>query len=129
MTFVHCRMIAEAFLNLDKKSPCCAKLNRILAQSSAIYLGKSGGCLAATNFSNQFPLNNILGPHTSVGMMRTNNLSKLYSFAGKSGRPLRRLHQSKGSVPVVYEFWRKVLVGKGDLLFYPNYENRVLLHN
>ncbi|CAK9145516.1 unnamed protein product [Ilex paraguariensis] len=72
--------------------------DQFLTQSSAVYLGKSGGYPPAMKLSNQFPVNNVIGPHTSVAMMQSNNLSKPYSFAG---RPLGTLQQPKGSVPVV----------------------------
>ncbi len=63
--------------------------DQILAQSSEVCLGKSGGYISASNFSNQFTVDNVLRPQAApVGLMRSNYLSKSYSFAGNSGSPL-----------------------------------------
>lgn len=65
--------------------------DQILAQSSEVRLGKSGGYLSAGSFSNQFTVDNVLRPQPApVGSMRSNYLSKPYSLAGNSGSPLLR---------------------------------------
>ncbi|KAA8548523.1 hypothetical protein F0562_000210 [Nyssa sinensis] len=73
----------------DKCSlPSVQNPDQILAQSSEVYLGKSGVCPPAMNFSNQVPVNGVLRPHTvPVGMKRSNYVSKPYTFAGNSGSP------------------------------------------
>jgi hypothetical protein len=63
--------------------------DQILAQSSDVCLGKTGGFLSAGNFSNQFPVDNALRPEAaSVGLTRSKYVSKPYSFAGNSGSAL-----------------------------------------
>jgi hypothetical protein len=63
--------------------------DQILAQSSDVCLGKTGGFLSAGNFSNQFPVDNALMPEAaSVGLTRSKYVSKPYSFAGNSGSAL-----------------------------------------
>ncbi|KAG6757066.1 hypothetical protein POTOM_037367 [Populus tomentosa] len=70
----------------EKGDPSVHQPDEILAQSSEMCLNNSGGCPPLTNFSNQFPVDNILRPQTaSVGMLRSKYLSKPYSFAGNSG--------------------------------------------
>ncbi|KAK9992369.1 hypothetical protein SO802_027354 [Lithocarpus litseifolius] len=76
--------------------------DQILAQSSEVCLGKSGGYLSAGSFSNQFTVDNVLRPQPApVGSMRSNYLSKPYSLAGNSGKPLGTMQQPNGSVPVI----------------------------
>ncbi|KAJ0034647.1 hypothetical protein Pint_25028 [Pistacia integerrima] len=76
--------------------------DQILAQNSEVLLGKSGGCLPATNFSNQFQVDNVIrSQNTSVGLARSKYLSKAYPFAGNSGKLLGNMQQPNGSVPVV----------------------------
>lgn len=76
--------------------------DQILAQSSEVCLGKSGGYISASNFSNQFTVDNVLRPQAApVGLMRSNYLSKSYSFAGNSGKPLGTMQKPNGSVPVI----------------------------
>ncbi|XP_062176227.1 uncharacterized protein LOC133881304 isoform X2 [Alnus glutinosa] len=76
--------------------------DQILAQSSDVCLGKTGGFLSAGNFSNQFPVDNALRPEAaSVGLTRSKYVSKPYSFAGNSGKPLGTMQQPNGSVPVI----------------------------
>lgn len=63
--------------------------DQILAQSSEVCLGKTGGLLSASNFSNQFPVDNALRPEAaSVGLTRSKYVSKSYSFAGNTGSAL-----------------------------------------
>lgn len=72
----------------DKHSlPCVDKPDEIIAQGSEAYLDKSGGgCPPATNYPNQFSVNNVLVPHrTPIGLTKNNYLSNQYSFAGNSG--------------------------------------------
>ncbi|KAK7857745.1 hypothetical protein CFP56_015921 [Quercus suber] len=65
--------------------------DQILAQSSEVCLGKSGGYLSAGSYSNQFTVDNVLRPQPApVGSMRSNYLSKPYSLAGNSGSPFLR---------------------------------------
>jgi len=65
--------------------------DQILAQSSEVCLGKSGGYLSAGSFSNQFTVDNVLRPQPApVGSMRSNYISKPYSLAGNSGSLLLR---------------------------------------
>lgn len=60
--------------------------DQILAQNSEVLLSKSGGCLPATNFSNQFQVDNVLrSQNTSVGLARSKYLSKAYALAGNTG--------------------------------------------
>ncbi|KAL3505790.1 hypothetical protein ACH5RR_031172 [Cinchona calisaya] len=61
------------------------KPDQILAQSSALYPCRSGGCPPTTNTPNQFPVNYVIGPHTSLGKMTSNYFSNSYSFADSSG--------------------------------------------
>ncbi|KAK4586861.1 hypothetical protein RGQ29_023863 [Quercus rubra] len=76
--------------------------DQILAQSSEVCLGKSGGYPSAGSFSNQFTVDNVLRPQPApVGSMRSNYLSKPYSLAGNSGKPLGTMQQPNGSVPVI----------------------------
>ncbi|KAJ4722252.1 Sgf11 (Transcriptional regulation protein) protein [Melia azedarach] len=75
--------------------------DQILAQSSEMYLGKSGGCLPATNFSNQFQVDNALRSQSATAGLTSKYLSKTYSFAGNSGKLLGTMQQPNGSVPVV----------------------------
>ncbi|GLT61068.1 hypothetical protein SLA2020_338010 [Shorea laevis] len=76
--------------------------DQILAQSSEVCLGKTGGFLSASNFSNQFPVDNSVRPEAaSVGLTRSKYVSKPYSFAGNSGKPLGTMQQPNGSVPVI----------------------------
>ncbi|XP_059632670.1 uncharacterized protein LOC132275239 isoform X2 [Cornus florida] len=82
--------------------PSVQKPDQVPAQSSDVNLSKSGGSPPAMNFSNQVPVNSVVRPHTApVGMVKSNYLSKPYSFAGNSGTPLRTLQQPKGGVPVI----------------------------
>ncbi|XP_044500099.1 uncharacterized protein LOC123221331 isoform X3 [Mangifera indica] len=76
--------------------------DQILAQNSEVLLSKSGGCLPATNFSNQFQVDNVLrSQNTSVGLARSKYLSKAYALAGNTGKLLGNMQQPNGSVPVV----------------------------
>lgn len=75
--------------------------DKILAQSSELYLGKSGGCLPATNISNQFQADNVLRQQTTIGLTRSKYLPKAYPYAGNSGKLLGTTQQPNGSVPVV----------------------------
>ncbi|KAL5782382.1 hypothetical protein ACOSP7_007411 [Xanthoceras sorbifolium] len=76
--------------------------DKIISQSSESYLGKSGGCLPATNISNQFQADNVLRPQTTpVGLTRSKYLPKAYPYAGNSGKLLGTMQQPNGSVPVV----------------------------
>ncbi|KAI5650666.1 hypothetical protein M9H77_36671 [Catharanthus roseus] len=74
---------------LDKESnhPKMAvhKSDQNLAQSSELYSCRSGGYPPAMGISNQFSVNNVLRPHTSLGKLSSNYFSNSYSFADTSG--------------------------------------------
>lgn len=60
--------------------------DKVLVQSSEVFLGKSEGCPPTMNFSNQVHVNNVLRPHAApVGTIKSKYLSKPYSFASNSG--------------------------------------------
>ncbi|KAH9765601.1 Sgf11 (transcriptional regulation protein) protein [Citrus sinensis] len=63
--------------------------DQILAQNSEMYLGKSGGYLPTTNFSNQFQADNIPRSQSSTVGLTSKYLPKAYSFAGNSGLDIR----------------------------------------
>ncbi|KAJ7955040.1 Sgf11 (Transcriptional regulation protein) protein [Quillaja saponaria] len=72
-----------------------------LAKSSEICMSKEGGHISSNNFSNQFPVDNVLRSAAApLGLIRSNYLPKPYSFAGNSGKPLGTIQQPKGSVHV-----------------------------
>ncbi|GAY36032.1 hypothetical protein CUMW_019940 [Citrus unshiu] len=75
--------------------------DQILAQNSEMYLGKSGGYLPTTNFSNQFQADNIPRSQSSTVGLTSKYLPKAYSFAGNSGKLLGTMQQPNGRVPVV----------------------------
>ncbi|KAA8527495.1 hypothetical protein F0562_034790 [Nyssa sinensis] len=91
---------------------CVQKPDQMLAQSSDVYPGKSGGCPPAMNLLNQVPIDNVLRPHTApVGMMRSNYLLRSCSLAPNSGTPLGTMKQPKGSVSVILqEPWWEFLI-------------------
>ena len=60
------------------------KQDKILSQSSESNSCKSGGLPPNMNISDQFPVNNVLGPQTTLGKMTSNYLSNSYSFADSS---------------------------------------------
>ncbi|XP_010245365.1 PREDICTED: uncharacterized protein LOC104588932 isoform X2 [Nelumbo nucifera] len=81
------------------------KPDQILAQSSELCLGASGGYPSVMNFSNQFRDNNFARSALPVdtnqmGMVRSNYVSTPY-FSGNSGRPLGTMQKPKGSVSVI----------------------------
>lgn len=59
------------------------KQDKILSQSSELNC-KSGGFPPDMNISDQFPVNNVLGPQTTLGKMTSNYFSNSYSFADSS---------------------------------------------
>lgn len=61
--------------------------DQILAQSSEVCLGKTGGFLSTSDFPNQFPVDNVLRPEATPVGLRSKYISKPYSFAGNSGSP------------------------------------------
>ncbi|XP_059592793.1 uncharacterized protein LOC100855402 isoform X4 [Vitis vinifera] len=66
--------------------PSMQNPDKVLVQSSEVFLGKSEGCPPAMNFSNQVHVNNVLRPHAApVGTIKSKYLSKPYSFASNSG--------------------------------------------
>ncbi|XP_041000935.1 uncharacterized protein LOC121246746 isoform X3 [Juglans microcarpa x Juglans regia] len=76
--------------------------DQILAQSSEVCLGKSGGFLSTSDFPNQFPVDNVLRPEATPVGLRSKYISKPYSFAGNSGKPLGTMQQQpNGGVPVL----------------------------
>ncbi|KAF8392536.1 hypothetical protein HHK36_022881 [Tetracentron sinense] len=86
--------------------PAVRKPDQILAQSSELCLGNSGGYPSSMNFSNQFQDSNFLRSALSVdaaptGMMRSRYLPTPYSFSANSGTSLGTLQQPNGSVPVI----------------------------
>eukprot|EP00261_Vitis_vinifera_P034488 XP_019075731.1 PREDICTED: uncharacterized protein LOC100855402 isoform X3 [Vitis vinifera] len=81
--------------------PSMQNPDKVLVQSSEVFLGKSEGCPPAMNFSNQVHVNNVLRPHAApVGTIKSKYLSKPYSFASNSGTPLGTIQQPNGSVSV-----------------------------
>ncbi|KAL2470313.1 Uncharacterized protein Adt_38449 [Abeliophyllum distichum] len=62
--------------------------DQIPAGNSELALGKSQGFVSATNISSPIPVNNTLGPHTSIGNIRSNYIPNSYSFAGRTGNPI-----------------------------------------
>ncbi|KAG2721559.1 hypothetical protein I3760_02G087700 [Carya illinoinensis] len=75
--------------------------DQILAQSSEVCLGKTGGFLSTSDFPNQHPVDNVLRPEASPVGLRSKYISKPYSFAGNSGKPLGTMQQPNGGVPVL----------------------------
>ncbi|KAF5452392.1 hypothetical protein F2P56_027396 [Juglans regia] len=75
--------------------------DQILAQSSEVCLGKTGGFLSTSDFPNQFPVDNVLRPEATPVGLRSKYISKPYSFAGNSGKPLGTMQQPNGGVPVL----------------------------
>ncbi|CAK7332853.1 unnamed protein product [Dovyalis caffra] len=85
----------------DKRDPSVQQHDQALAQSSEMCLDKSEGSPPLTNFSNQYPLDNIIRPQAaSMGMLQSKYLSKPYSFAGNSGQSLGTMQQPNGTVPI-----------------------------
>ena len=81
--------------------PSMQNPDKVLVQSSEVFLGKSEGCPPTMNFSNQVHVNNVLRPHAApVGTIKSKYLSKPYSFASNSGTPLGTIQQPNGSVSV-----------------------------
>ncbi|KAI9196291.1 hypothetical protein LWI28_022667 [Acer negundo] len=96
------KQVDDLLLNQKLESSSVHMPDKVLAQSSELYLGKSGGCLPPTNISNQFQADNVLRPQTTpVGLTRSKYLPKAYPYAGNSGKLLGTMQQPNGSVPVV----------------------------
>ncbi|KAJ7980208.1 Sgf11 (Transcriptional regulation protein) protein [Quillaja saponaria] len=76
--------------------------NQNLAKGSEICMSKASGHLASSNFSNPFPVDNVIRSAAApLGLIRSNYLSKPYSFSGNSGKPLGTFQQPKESVHVI----------------------------
>ena len=55
-------------------------------QISEVGLNEYEGCLQDTNISTQFPVSNLLVPHTGpIGLLGSKYLSNPYSLGGNSG--------------------------------------------
>ncbi|XP_019075730.1 uncharacterized protein LOC100855402 isoform X3 [Vitis vinifera] len=92
----HCSDMRDTHFLPSMQNP-----DKVLVQSSEVFLGKSEGCPPAMNFSNQVHVNNVLRPHAApVGTIKSKYLSKPYSFASNSGTPLGTIQQPNGSVSV-----------------------------
>ncbi|XP_024026969.1 uncharacterized protein LOC21391822 isoform X2 [Morus notabilis] len=82
--------------------PSVQNPDQILAQSSEVCLGTSGVCLPPSDFSKQFPVDNVQRLQVApVGLARNTYLSKPFSFATSSGQPLGAAQQQNGSVSVL----------------------------
>ncbi|XP_022760487.1 uncharacterized protein LOC111306810 isoform X2 [Durio zibethinus] len=72
-------------LIVQKQESSLQKRDQVLAQTSEVCPSKSLGCPPSNDFSNQYPIGNIPMPQAaSVGLTRSNYISKPYSFAGNS---------------------------------------------
>ncbi|XP_022760489.1 uncharacterized protein LOC111306810 isoform X4 [Durio zibethinus] len=89
-------------LIVQKQESSLQKRDQVLAQTSEVCPSKSLGCPPSNDFSNQYPIGNIPMPQAaSVGLTRSNYISKPYSFAGNSGKLPGPMQPPNGIVPVV----------------------------
>ncbi|XAR57134.1 hypothetical protein NMG60_11025166 [Bertholletia excelsa] len=99
--------ISHEHINLQREKsetlalPSVQKPAQVPADGSDAHLGKLEGCTPVMNISTHASVNNVARPQTtSTGIMRSNYLSKPFSFAGNTGTAIRTMQQHKGSVPV-----------------------------